>query len=95
MKVVLLLLALIAFIVVVSKFAQFMTKKIERIETETETEIEGFKEVLKKDNCSSTTKPSQDFNDKQNLTKFNHGTYRDEKGRFKSKKEWKKEHETS
>jgi hypothetical protein len=52
-----------------------------------------FKEVLKKDNCSSTTKPANrtHLNNKQNLTKYNHGTYRDEKGRFQSKKEWKKE----
>jgi len=54
-----------------------------------------MKEVLKKENCSSTTKRPKDINDKQNLTKFNHGTYRDEKGRFKSNKKWKKEHETS
>jgi len=52
-----------------------------------------YKEVLKKDNCSSTTKPANrtHLNNKQNLTKYNHGTYRDEKGRFQSKKEWKKE----
>lgn len=54
---------------------------------------ETYKEVLKKDNCSSTTKPTNrtHLNDKQNLTKYNHGTYRDEKGRFQSKKKWKKE----
>jgi hypothetical protein len=52
-----------------------------------------YKEVLKKDNCSSTTKPANrtHLNNKQNLTKYNHGTYRDEKGRFQSKKKWKKE----
>jgi hypothetical protein len=52
-----------------------------------------YKEVLKKDNCSSTTKPTNrtHLNDKQNLTKYNHGTYRDKKGRFQSNKKWKKE----
>jgi hypothetical protein len=52
-----------------------------------------YKEVLKKDNCSSTTKPANrtHLNDKQNLTKYNHGTYRDKKGRFQSNKKWKKE----
>lgn len=102
MKVVLFFLTLIAVIYAINKISQFILKRVERIEKQKENTIvaetnrnEGFKEVLKKDNCSSTTKPSQDYNDKQNLTKFNHGTYRDEKGRFKSKKEWKKEHETS
>ena len=97
MKVVLLLLAIVAFIVIASKFAHFMSKKIEHLETDPQiTKNEGFKQVLKKENCSSTGK-RKDINDKQNLTKFNHGTYRDEKGRFKSKKEleWKKEQETS
>jgi hypothetical protein len=52
-----------------------------------------YKEVLKKDNCSSTRKPANrtHLNDKQNLTKYNHGTFRDEKGRFQSNKKWKKE----
>lgn len=109
MKVVLLLLAIVAFIVIASIFSQFMMKRVEQIESEkakekekekeSESQIpkkESFKEVLKKENCSSTGK-RKDINDKQNLTKFNHGTYRDEKGRFKSKKEleWKKEQETS
>jgi hypothetical protein len=35
------------------------------------------------------------YNKKQNLTKFNQGTYRDEKGRFQSTKQWKKEQKTS
>jgi len=57
----------------------------------------SYKEVLKKDNCSSTTKPANrtHLNDKQNLTKYNHGTFRDEKGRFQSKKKWKKEQNLS
>lgn len=56
-----------------------------------------YKEVLKKDNCTSTTKPANrtHLNDKQNLTKYNHGTFRDEKGRFQSKKKWKKEQNLS
>lgn len=54
-----------------------------------------FKEVLKKENCSSSRKPYKDYNDKQNLTKYNHGTYRDEKGRFQSTKKWKKEQKHS
>jgi flagellar biosynthesis/type III secretory pathway M-ring protein FliF/YscJ len=100
MKVVLLLLSIIAFIVIASIFSQFMMKRVERIESEKAKEKESqsqsqsempknesFKEVLKKENCSSTTKRPKDINDIQNLTKFNHGTYRDEKGRFKSKKE--------
>jgi hypothetical protein len=98
MKVVLLLLAIIAFIVITSKISRFLSKRVERVENEIEEENkrnEGFKEVLKKKNCSSTTKRPKDTNDIQNLTKFNQGTYRDEKGRFKSNKEWKKEHETS
>ena len=98
MKVVLLLLSVIAFIVITSKISRFLSKRVESVEKEIEEENkrnEPFKEVLKKENCSSTTKRPQDINDKQNLTEFNHGTYRDEKGRFKSNKEWKKEHETS
>ena len=54
-----------------------------------------YKEVLKKENCSSSRKPYKDYNDKQNLTKYNHGTYRDEKGRFQSTKKWKKEQKHS
>tara|TARA_R110000822_G_scaffold187751_2_gene326446 strand:- start:286 stop:588 length:303 start_codon:yes stop_codon:yes gene_type:complete len=100
MKVVLLLLAIVAFIVITSKISRFLSKRVENIEKEIQDENkrnEDFKEVLKKENCSSTTKRPKDINDKQNLTKFNHDTYRDEKGRFKSNKklEWKKEHETS
>ena len=98
MKVVLLLLSIIAFIVITSKISRFLSKKVESVEQEIEEENKrnaDFKEVLKKENCSSTTKRPKDTNDIQNLTKFNHGTYRDEKGRFKSNKEWKKEHETS
>jgi hypothetical protein len=76
---------------------------MERMESEKETENQnetpknvGFKEVLKKENCSSTTKPPQDFNKVQNLdNKFSKNVYRDKSGKFKSKKEWKKEHETS
>jgi hypothetical protein len=56
---------------------------------------EPFKEVLKKENCSSSRKSYKDYNDKQNLTKYNHGTYRDEKGRFQSTKKWKKEQKHS
>jgi cell division protein YceG involved in septum cleavage len=100
MKVVLLFFLSVAFIVIASKLGQYLIKKIEQLEKQKEVEGEiknenNFKEVLKKENCSSTTKPFQDYNDVQNLTKFNHGTYRDEKGRFKSNKQWKKEHETS
>ena len=100
MKVVLLFFSVVAFIVLATKFAQFMLKRVDIIEKEIETKTnknEGFKEVLKKDNCSSTTRPNHDYNDKQNLTKFNHGTYRDQQGRFKSNKKfaWKKEQETS
>jgi len=98
MKAVLFLLSVVAFIVITSKISRFLTKRVESVEKEIEEENkrnEGFKEVLKKDNCSSTTKRPKDINDKQNLTKFNHDTYRDEKGRFKSNKKWKKEHETS
>ena len=98
MKVVLLLLSIVAFIVITSKISRFLSKRVESVEKEVEDENkrnEDFKEVLKKENCSSTTKRQKDTNDIQNLTKFNHGTYRDEKGRFKSNKEWKKEHETS
>jgi len=54
-----------------------------------------FKEVLKKENCSSSRKPYIDYNDKQNLTQYNHGTYRDIKGRFQSTKKWKKEQKHS
>jgi len=98
MKVVLFLLSIVAFIVITSKISRFLSKRVESVEKEIEEENKrnaDFKEVLKKENCSSTTKRPKDINDKQNLTKFNHGTYRDEKGRFKSNKKWKKEHETS
>jgi len=104
-KVVLLLICSIVFILIVSKIGQFLIKKIEHIENkedqsnleqiEIKKEAHEYKEVLKKENCSSSKKPFQDYNDKQNLTKFNHGTYRDERGRFKSNKQWKKEQETS
>jgi biopolymer transport protein ExbB/TolQ len=63
-------------------------------EVKTNKETKQFKEVLTKQNSSATRKP-KDFNDKQNLTQFNHGTYRDEKGRFKSNKKWNKELKTS
>ena len=115
MKVVLLLLSIVAFIVIASIFSQFMMKRVERIESEkakakaNESEIEtqtppkeSFKEVLKKENCSSTTKRPQDFNDVQNLdNKFSKNVYRDKSGKFKSKKqlesesEWKKEQKIS
>jgi len=98
MKAVLFLLSVVAFIVITSKISRFLSKRVESVEKEIEEENKrnaDFKEVLKKENCSSTTKRPKDINDKQNLTKFNHGTYRDEKGRFKSNKKWKKEHETS
>lgn len=63
-------------------------------EVKTHKQPKQFKEVLNKQNSSATRKP-KDFNDKQNLTQFNHGTYRDEKGRFKSNKKWNKELKTS
>ena len=63
-------------------------------EVKTHKKPNQFKEVLNKQNSSATRKP-QDFNDKQNLTQFNHGTYRDENGRFKSNKKWNKELKTS
>ena len=63
-------------------------------EVKTHKHPKQFKEVLNKQNSSATRKP-KDFNDKQNLTQFNHGTYRDEKGRFKSNKKWNKELKTS
>lgn len=101
MKSILMLMLCIAFVIVISKIGQYLLQKIEKAERTQEQEYEtkkvshDYKEVLKKENCSSSKKPFQDYNDKQNLTKFNHGTYRDEKGRFKSNKQWKKEHETS
>lgn len=91
----------IAFVIVISKIGHYLLQKIEKAEKIQDQEYEtkkvshDYKEVLKKENCSSSKKPFQDYNDKQNLTKFNHGTYRDEKGRFKSNKQWKKEQETS
>lgn len=96
MKVILLLLSIIAFIVIASKFAHFMSKKIEYLESDPKIiKNEGFKEVLKKENCSSTGKP-KDFNEVQNLDeKFSKNVYRDKSGKFKSKKEWKKEQKTS
>jgi biopolymer transport protein ExbB/TolQ len=69
-------------------------KFCESKEVKTHKQPKEFKEVLNKQNSSATRKP-KDFNDKQNLTQFNHGTYRDEKGRFKSKKKWNKELKTS
>ncbi len=69
-------------------------KFCESKEVKTHKQPKEFKEVLNKQNSSATRKP-KDFNDKQNLTQFNHGTYRDEKGRFKSKKKWNKEQKTS
>jgi biopolymer transport protein ExbB/TolQ len=69
-------------------------KFCESKEVKTQKQTKQFKEVLNKQNSSATRKP-QDFNDKQNLTQFNHGTYRDEKGRFKSNKKWNKELKTS
>jgi biopolymer transport protein ExbB/TolQ len=69
-------------------------KFCESKEVKTHKQPKEFKEVLNKQNSSATRKP-KDFNDKQNLTEFNHGTYRDEKGRFKSKKKWNKELKTS
>ena len=97
MKVVLLLLSVVAFIVITSKISRFLSKRVESVEKEIEEEKkrnQDFKEVLNKQNSSATRKP-KDFNDKQNLTQFNHGTYRDEKGRFKSNKKWNKELKTS
>ena len=53
----------------------------------------NFKEVLQKNNCDSSTKPTShphDFNSNQNINnKFAKNVYRDKSGRFKSKKEWK------
>ena len=69
-------------------------KFCESKEVKTHKQPKEFKEVLNKQNSSATRKP-KDFNHKQNLTEFNHGTYRDEKGRFKSKKKWNKELKTS
>jgi biopolymer transport protein ExbB/TolQ len=69
-------------------------KFCESKEVKTHKQPKEFKEVLNKQNSSATRKP-KDFNDKQNLTQFNHGTYRDEKGRFKSNKKWNKELKTS
>jgi|LakMenE01Jun11ns_1017448.scaffolds.fasta_scaffold9103898_1 biopolymer transport protein ExbB/TolQ len=69
-------------------------KFCESKEVKTQKQTKQFKEVLNKQNSSATRKP-KDFNDKQNLTQFNHGTYRDEKGRFKSNKKWNKELKTS
>ena len=98
MKVVLLLLSIVAFIVITSKISRFLSKRVENIEKEIEEENkrnESFKQVLKKENCSSTRKP-KDFNDVQNLDeKFSKNVYRDKSGKFKSKKEWKKEQKTS
>ena len=98
MKVILLLLSIVAFIVITSKISRFLSKRVENIEKEIEEENkrnESFKEVLKKENCSSTSKP-KDFNKVQNLDeKFSKNVYRDKSGKFKSKKEWKKEQKTS
>lgn len=98
MKVILLLLSIVALIVITSKISRFLSKRVENIEKEIEEENkrnESFKEVLKKENCSSTSKP-KDFNDVQNLDeKFSKNVYRDKSGKFKSKKEWKKEQKTS
>jgi predicted Holliday junction resolvase-like endonuclease len=98
MKVILLLLSIVAFIVITSKISRFLSKRVENIEKEIEEENkrnESFKEVLKKENCSSTSKP-KDFNDVQNLDeKFSKNVYRDKSGKFKSKKEWKKKQKTS
>jgi hypothetical protein len=111
-------LALVAFITLATKFAQYMLSRVDKLEEQEKSDeivpvveqnnnvIEGgeavisrpkndYKEVLKKENCSSSRKPYKDYNDKQNLTKFNHGTYRDKNGRFQSNKKWKKEQETS
>jgi len=99
----------VAILVVVAiKIAQVLYDKVNKVEKKEikqdeepqfvyTTPKEDYKEVLKKDNCSSTRKPSNrtHLNDKQNLTKYNHGTFRDEKGRFQSKKQWKKEQKTS
>jgi hypothetical protein len=97
----------VAILVVVAiKIAQVLYEKVdkaEKIEVKKEEETqfvystpkEDYKEVLKKENCSSSRKSYEHYNKKQNLTKFNQGTYRDEKGRFQSTKQWKKEQKTS
>ena len=64
MKVVLFLLSVVAFIVITSKISRFLSKRVESVEKEIEEENkrnEGFKEVLKKENCSSTTKRPKDI----------------------------------
>jgi hypothetical protein len=99
--------AVAIFVVIAIKVAQVLYDKMEKqSQTNNQPKQELFcesseivysipnndyKEVLKKENCSSSRKPYRDYNDKQNLTQYNHGTYRDIKGRFQSTKKWKKE----
>lgn len=100
MKIVLLLFGLIAFIYLSGIVANYFLHKISNKEGSklnnliSEPNEIKYREVLNKKNCNSSRKP-KDYNDKQNLTKYNHGTYRDEKGRFQSEKKWKKAQETS
>jgi len=65
--------------------------------TSTSTSEKDYKIVMEKKNDSSTRKKvADDLNDKQNLDpKYSPNVVRAKNGRFKSKKEWKKEQETS
>lgn len=69
------------------------TRFFVKAEKEENKNSHNFKEVLQKNNCDSSTKPTShphDFNPNQNLNnKFAKNVYRDKSGRFKSKKEWK------
>lgn len=69
-----------------------------KVEKQEKKNSHNFKEVLQKNNCDSTTKPTihpHDFNSTQNINnKFAKNVYRDKSGRFKSKKEWKEEQGT-
>ena len=105
MNLVLFFIGTIVFILLSSYLAKYALNKMEqrnqKQEQITKDYIDAkkrveFKEVLNKQNSSETSKKPTDFNDKQNLDpKYSPNVVRAKNGRFKSKKEWKKEQETS
>lgn len=96
------LLMLIVVIVTISRISKIILEKMDEKNkhvdayTEKYSSQEEYKIVVEKKNDSSTRKRvEEDLNDIQNLDpKYSPNVVRGKNGRFKSKKEWKKEQET-
>jgi len=94
---------LIAIIYAISRISRIYLANIDEKEkhieayTSPSTTKQDYKIVVEKKNDSSTRKRvEEDLNDKQNLDpKYSPNVVRAKNGRFKSKKEWKKEQEIS